>query len=532
MYYRVVIEGYSSSLETCGADFGRVLGRHTDYMAARKAASKGKSGVSIIQRVRQQVIELDTDVLLKTDENHREVFWPILRDMKFVSQSRQCAELIEGLRTGERSESLCKNMLFLNEFDEDMTFSTWMERFEPSALLIIEEREKILQDMAAAKAKQASIVQSFDKAASEITYSFPAVKGIQATKEFYIAQVPFKYLVKFFTFADENLSADLRAQRKVNLKHANDISDYVIENRESYVLPSLTVSVNAAMQFETVNISGLADRLGVLRIPVDATLLINDGQHRRMSAETFIQLDKTLGDETIPVVFYFDEGLAHSKQMFADLNANISKPSAAINALYNLRNPFNRFVIDALARHPSIDKLVDKEKTTIGAKSENLWSLVHWKNFAEKLLNVSEAAFADLDDESIEPLKQFFDVVVGNLRNTFRLLDLVMTGVMAAETLRAEHILGHAVFLESLGLALNPLLRCDQAEISRVMENLAAIALNKDAEQWNNRCIVAGRMIKNSDSVKLTAAYLREVMELSISESMIETCNRHGFTNQ
>ncbi|MBO2558923.1 DNA sulfur modification protein DndB [Shewanella algae] len=528
MYYRVAVEGFSDSVETCRDRFGLVLGRHNDSYTAFKASLKGSTSSNALKRIDQVVIEYNDDNL-KVNENHREIFWPLYRDSRADAQAARCADVIEAIKTGEKSDEACANLHFFDEFGAEMFFDDWFAKFEKGALELLEERDFNRQKMAEMKAKQASVVQSFEQAASEYTYSFPAVKGIQANKEFYIAQVPFKYLVKFFTFADETLPAELRAQRVVNPAHARDIADYVVSNRDSYVLPGLTVSVNASMVFDPLNVGGLADRLGVLRIPVDATLLINDGQHRRMSAETFIQLDKTLRDETIPVVFYFDEGLARSKQMFADLNANLSKPNAAINALYNLRNPFNRFVLDALERHPEINALVDKERTTIGAKSVKLWSLVHWKKFAEKLLGVSEAGFANLPENETEAMATFFDTVVDNMQPTFRLLDRTITGVISPETLRTDFIIGHAVFLESLGLALSVLADKAPQVTLDAMKPLSSLAFNKDNALWAGRCVKADRMVKNNDSVKLTAAQLRQTIGLELSNSMIETCLRHGF---
>ena len=61
------------------------------------------------------------------------------------------------------------------------------------------------------------------------------------------------------------------------------------------------------------------------------------------------------------------------------------------------------------------------------------------------------------------------------------------------------------------------------------MKSLSSLAYNKDSDIWAGRCVNAGRMIKNNDSVKLTATYLRRTMGLELSNSMIETSLRHGF---
>ncbi|MBE0407277.1 hypothetical protein EI162_10175 [Psychrobacter sp. FME6] len=65
------------------------------------------------------------------------------------------------------------------------------------------------------------------EAAQEHTYSFPAVRGIQAGKEYYIAQIPYGVLVKLFVFDEEDVPPELRAQRSLNEKRARDIGQYL-----------------------------------------------------------------------------------------------------------------------------------------------------------------------------------------------------------------------------------------------------------------------------------------------------------------
>jgi DGQHR domain-containing protein len=128
----------------------------------------------------------------------------------------------------------------------------------------------------------------------------------------------------------------LRAQRALNKKRAESISEYMLDNRDTYVLPALTASVDKAMAFEALE--GI-EQLGTLHIPMSATMLINDGQHRRLAIEMALRNDETLRHETAPVQIHFDQGLQRSQQIFADINSKAVKPSSAINALYDHRNP-------------------------------------------------------------------------------------------------------------------------------------------------------------------------------------------------
>ena len=48
------------------------------------------------------------------------------------------------------------------------------------------------------------------------SYVFPAVRGTQAQREYYVSMVPLDVMSKIFQFADEELPPEIRAQRILN----------------------------------------------------------------------------------------------------------------------------------------------------------------------------------------------------------------------------------------------------------------------------------------------------------------------------
>ncbi|PKG68678.1 DNA sulfur modification protein DndB [Pseudoalteromonas sp. GutCa3] len=531
MYYRIVVDGFNFKLENCTAFFGKIEGRHKDAWTAESACSKAnKSPKSIFK---QEVVFIEGEDKLSVGDVYSDLCFQAIVDKTRKIQIEHCASVIEKLRTGVDSESACKTIYPQNQYRQDIPFEEWMDKFSSEAELILENKTIEIQKRAEEQAKRQSVIDDYNSMAAEICYTFPAVKGIQAGKEYYVAQVPFKMLVKFFNLAEEGVSAELRAQRKVNKKHAEEISDYVLNNRTDYVLPSIIVSVNKSMGFDPISMKGLADRLGVLNIQIDSKLLINDGQHRRLASEYFIEKDKSLGDETISVIFYYDEGLEHSKQLFSDLNANSSRPNAAISSLYDLRSSFNSFVLDAIKRQPFswLYDLVDLENVTIAKKSEKVWSLVHWKKFTTTLFGIKEGNFENLTSDELAKYNAFFDLVVGGLFENTRSWQLVHEGSLATTNLRESQISGHAVYLESLALAISyfSVDYEDEQLILSSIKDITSINPDKDNECWKNLCIVADRMVKNADSVKLTAAHMRSRAGIELSKSMIEVKQRHNL---
>ena len=86
---------------------------------------------------------------------------------------------------------------------------------------------------------------------------------------------------KIFLFDEEELVPELRAQRTLNRARIPEMARYIGANRESYVFSALTASIDASVSFEPIGNDGEGSRVGLLRVPMDARFIINDGQHRR-----------------------------------------------------------------------------------------------------------------------------------------------------------------------------------------------------------------------------------------------------------
>ena len=163
------------------------------------------------------------------------------------------------------------------------------------------------------------------------SYKFPAVKGIQAGREYYVSMVPLKILPKLFITDTDVVSPEFRAQRRLNETRIPAIKNYILDNRSSYVFSALSASIDGKFSFIPFDKDG---DIGILEIDMDTTFLINDGQHRKAAIEEAIKEEPDFGDETISVVFFEDKGLERSQQMFTDLNKHAVKTSNSISTLY------------------------------------------------------------------------------------------------------------------------------------------------------------------------------------------------------
>lgn len=66
------------------------------------------------------------------------------------------------------------------------------------------------------------------------SYRFPAVKGIQASAEYYICMIPLGLLDRIFSSDHNDVGPEYRAQRKLNEARIPEIRDYILKNRDSY----------------------------------------------------------------------------------------------------------------------------------------------------------------------------------------------------------------------------------------------------------------------------------------------------------
>ena len=120
---------------------------------------------------------------------------------------------------------------------------------------------------------------------------------------------------------------------------------------------------------------------------MDAQILINDGQHRRKAIEEALRENPDLGQDNIPVLFFIDEGLTRSQQMFADLNKYAVKPSPSLGTLYDHRDESSELARELATKVKPFIGLTEMEKSNISPKSNKLFTLSSIKQSTRALLS-------------------------------------------------------------------------------------------------------------------------------------------------
>ncbi|EED31296.1 DNA sulfur modification protein DndB [gamma proteobacterium NOR5-3] len=359
---------------------------------------------------------------------------------------------------------------------------------------------------------------------AEFEYVFPAIRGVQAQREYYVSMCPLRLIPKLFTFDEEELPPDMRAQRKLNLTRIPAISRYLIENKDNYVFSSITASVNGPVIFEPIGDQDAHNRVGSLRIDMNAQFIINDGQHRRGAIEAALKEEPSLGDETISVVFFIDRGLERCQQMFVDLNKHAIKPSASLNTLYDQREDISKIAKAIALESTTFKGVVEMEKSTLARRSRKLVTLSAIKTATACLLAGKE--LKNIDDATSFSIK-YWDELGKHISEW----QLVSQGRITAGEIREGYVNCHAIVLQVLGIIGNKLCDLSWKESKERLKLLEQIDWSRsNAKVWEGRAMIGGRMSKSSNNITLTSNYIKSQIGLDLSpeEQRVEDAYLRG----
>jgi DNA sulfur modification protein DndB len=355
--------------------------------------------------------------------------------------------------------------------------------------------------------------QSADARPSEFEYVFPAIRGVQAGREYYVTMCPLRLIPRLFLFNEEELPPEMRAQRSLNKARVPEMARYVVENPDSYVFSALTASVNADVRFASLaGGTGPAERVGTLTIPMSATFVINDGQHRRAAIQQALAENPALGDETIAIVMFIDVGLDRCQQMFADLNRYAIRPAKSIGVLYDHRDPMAAISRLVVMQTPLLNDLTEMESSNMAPRSRKLFTLsaLHTANSA-----LLDEIKPDSLAERVDLATQFWRVVA----DQFPAWQQVYRGEVTAGEVRQDFIHTHSIVLHAIGKVGNTLLReSSQASAwEKRLKKLRDIDWHRNnAKTWEGRATSAGRVSKSRSNVELTTAYIRTVLGMPL----------------
>jgi DNA sulfur modification protein DndB len=345
------------------------------------------------------------------------------------------------------------------------------------------------------------------------TTNFPAIRARQAGEDFYVVMCPMRLLPSLFAFDDEEVPPEVRAQRVLNKARLPEIARYLINNPNEYIISAITASVDASVQFQPMSEMAGHEAVGTLSIPMGATLLINDGQHRRAAIEMAIREEPRLKDDAVPVLLFIDRGLARSQQMFADLNQHSIRPSDSLSTLYDQRDPSSELARLVALSVEGFIGMTEMEKTSISNRSTKLFTLSGIKSANRALLKKSR-------NQEISSEERAFAVEYWN--NIVRLIPDWMRAKrreVSTSELRQNFIHSHGVALSALGLVGYQLVKENPTGWAEQLCGISCIDWSRsNTELWEGRALVLGKINKSTNNVALTANVIKKAIGLEFSE--------------
>jgi DNA sulfur modification protein DndB len=160
--------------------------------------------------------------------------------------------------------------------------------------------------------------------AQEPCFTLEAIRGVQATAEYYVVQLPIFRLRELISFVEKNIPAPQRIQRIAKGNDVRSLANYVRANLTDYILPAVTLVIEGNHQFKPYSKNS---ECGELVFPLGAKLFPLDGQHRILGLQEALKTMEDLGLETIAATIHKRDGLIERRQAFFDLNTSKAVPS-------------------------------------------------------------------------------------------------------------------------------------------------------------------------------------------------------------
>jgi DNA sulfur modification protein DndB len=341
------------------------------------------------------------------------------------------------------------------------------------------------------------------------TIAFPVIRGLQARREYFVAMWTLRMLRQISIFDEEELPPELRAQRSLNKARIPELSGYILNNPDDYVFSALAVSIDSEVVFEPL--AG-QDKLGLLRVPMNARFIINDGQHRRAALIEALKHRPDLDHETIAIVFFLDVGLERCQQTFADLNFHTIRPSRPLGLLYDHRNDKARLAKLVVMKSEVFRDIVAMEKSSLSRRSRKLFTLSAFHNACADLIN--GIVTGDLTKDA-DLARSFWEAVAEH----FPAWGHVRENLIPASEVREGYIHSHGVALQALGIAGNTLLKLYPKDWRNRLGTLGEIDWSRgNAELWEGRALIGGRVSKITTNIVLTANVIKKALALPLDE--------------
>jgi DNA sulfur modification protein DndB len=349
------------------------------------------------------------------------------------------------------------------------------------------------------------------------SYSFLAITGKQGDFSYFLIQYPLRLVPRLLLFDEPEVPEPLRKVRSLDTGLVAAMINYLIAQPDHYVLAPLIATVNLPVSFEPI--TAAHPDLGLLTVPLNAQLLIQEGQHQRAAIQKFLAQAPAHGNETIPVMLFPDPDFARSSQIYTNLQRLAIHGTQSKRILHE-QSDLAAFVRQLIEEVPLFQERIELEKTTISNRSTALFTLSAVYQATQALLNMRKQDLISSDQALIG--REFWYQLGAIIPAWAQVIRREVT----PSHLREHYIHAHTVTLVAIGLAGQALIQTHPDDWQVRLQTMGSIDWSRTNTQlWEGRALVRGRMSKARDSVSLTAVAIKRLLGLTISaqERELET---------
>lgn len=338
-------------------------------------------------------------------------------------------------------------------------------------------------------------------------FNFPAARGVQGGRTFYTACIPFGMLARLLAIDTGNVLD--RSQRAVDPKRAKAISQYILDNLESFVLPALT----GVVEDETLifNPAATSASVGELSLSMDAIIKLFDGQHRATGIMAALkERMPTLKGQQVTIQLFVNMTLEDRQQAFSDINSNAKAVSASLNMVYDRRNDAVTAIAEQIEKVDAWKGRIDHENNI--AKSHNtLFSFRHAVQASRLALDLRPKQVPNsLNVGQISTWWNAVSPAVG-----WNVLERIAATKDDKECVAIREAAANSVAFTAAGLmALGrayALIRAKKGarfSVYSVSEALAQLDWNKSADMWRGNLVDENGNMKSGTAGQIAAAQL------------------------
>lgn len=282
-------------------------------------------------------------------------------------------------------------------------------------------------------------IKPMNLGSSSPALTIPCIKYLSGKREWYAISIPYKVLGKFIQTSavkkknQEIIKANLK-NRFLDLKHKNEIKQYIMEEEE-FTIPPITLVSYDELDFRpfvfgdentsSVSLDATGSVCGVIVLPIDYEFECLDGNHRTVAIrELASENPEYIADSSIMLNIVHDKRPRKIRQDFVDVNRNAKQTTSSINTLFNTRDKMSGLVVDVIENFDYLKETTELLATNVSKNSKDIYTINNIKNAVIEIAGFNSQSGASQQEKKISQMMKQDEVYTKKLKaNVFSFFD-------------------------------------------------------------------------------------------------------------